>query len=164
MARRILPILPLLAACAAAPPGDVTRGAGPPGPVAGRCHAEGVSPAVLETVTEQVVEAPPMVTPDGTVLRPARFRTLTTTRIVTPREITRFQTPCPLQRGEPDFVMQVQRALAARGLYAGPVHGAYDRATRAAVAAFQAERGLESGVLSIDSARAMGLVALGRGA
>ncbi len=74
----------------------------------------------------------------------------------------RFETPCALKAGEADFVSQVQRALAARGLYDGAISGQYDRPTRAAVRAYQAEDGPDSGMLSIASAKRLGLVALGR--
>ncbi|WP_167766813.1 peptidoglycan-binding domain-containing protein [Jannaschia formosa] len=160
----LLLTLPVLWGCAPAPAGDVTRASGLPAPAISTCQAEGITPAVLETVTEQAVEVPAMTAPDGTVLRPAQFRSVTSTRIVTPREITRFETPCALQRRDPDFVMQVQRALQVRGLYDGPVSGDYDRATQAAVAAFQAEEALESAELSTASAQRLGLVVLGRDA
>ncbi|WP_339646283.1 peptidoglycan-binding domain-containing protein, partial [Jannaschia helgolandensis] len=57
---------------------------------------------------------------------------------------------------------QIQRALAARELYAGDINGMYDPPTRKAVRTFQAARGLESGMLSKTSAQTLGLVELGR--
>ncbi|MDB2407580.1 peptidoglycan-binding protein [Jannaschia sp.] len=165
MARFLLFLaLPLLAACVAPPLEEVTRAPGPPNGITSACQAKGVTPAVLETVTEQQLEIPAMTVPDGTVLRPAQFRTVTSTRIVTPREVTWFETPCALERRDPDFVMQVQRALSVRSLYDGPISGIYDRATQATVASLQAERGLESGELSTETAKTLGLVALGRDA
>ncbi len=140
----------------------VTRMLGPLDAAPGSCHARGVTPAILETVTQQVQEAPEVRDAYGTLIEPARFRTLTTTQIVRPRAERWFETPCALRRGDPEFVRQIQRALAVRGLYDGPVHGLYDVPTRAAVRSFQQERGLESGTLSTDAAKALGLVALGR--
>ena len=128
----------------------------------GACHARGVTPAIIETVTEQVIEAPGADAPRGAPAEPARYRTVTSTRIVRPRGVNWFETPCPLREGDPDFIAQIQRALAARGLYDGPVSGDYDARTRAAVRAYQAPSGLESGTLSSASARELGLVALGR--
>ncbi|MEM7488397.1 MAG: peptidoglycan-binding domain-containing protein [Pseudomonadota bacterium] len=160
---RTLTLLTLLAACSAAPPEGATGGVGPPDAVPGACYARGVTPAIIETVTEQRREADAVRAADGTVLAPARFRTVTSTRIVRARREDWFETPCALRDGNADFVMQVQRALQARGLYDGLVHGRYDRPTRVAVAAYQAEAGLvESGTLSTEAAQRLGLVALGR--
>lgn len=160
---RALAIFVLLAACSADQPEAVTRSDGPPDAVPGACYARGVTPAILETVTERVEEAPAVLNPDGTVREPAWFRTRTSTRIVRERLVNWFETPCDLRDQDPDFVMQVQRALQARGLYAGEVHGRYDATTRQAVAAYQTENGLvESGTLSLEAAQRLGLVALGR--
>ncbi|MGB3407192.1 MAG: peptidoglycan-binding domain-containing protein [Jannaschia sp.] len=161
--------LPLLCAllvggCTGASIDDVRRSFGPIDPIPGACYARGVTPAVLETVTSQVQEASETRAPDGTVLSPARFRTVTSTRIVEPRGENWFQTPCALRDRDADFVAQVQRALQVRGFYAGEINGFYDVPTRAAVQAFQNLRGLESGTLSTDSAKVLGLVELGRGA
>lgn len=160
-----LSVLGLIAlpACMPTLPEPVTRALGPPDARPGACYARGFTPAVLETVTEQVVEAEAIRAGDGRILQPAQFRTITTTRIVQERETTWFETPCALRRQDPDFVMQIQRALQVRGLYEGPIHGFYDVPTRAAVQRFQDASGVESGTLSIESAKALGLVALGRG-
>ncbi|MCU4653986.1 peptidoglycan-binding protein [Roseibacterium sp. SDUM158016] len=68
-----------------------------------------------------------------------------------------FEYPC---RAETDaaFIASVQRALAARGLYGGPATGRLDPPTRAAITAYQRDFGLDSGVLSLAAARALGLV------
>lgn len=153
---RLLPLLLSLAACGGNVAVPVTRDAGPPDARPGACYARGVTPAVLETVTEQVREA------SDDPAAPTRFRTITETRIVQPRGINWFETPCALRAGDPDFIAQVQRALIVRDLYAGPVTGDYDAATRAAVRRFQSETGPESGTLSTASAKSLGLVALGR--
>lgn len=135
---------------------------GPPDPIPGACYARGITPAILETVTSQVQEAPAVLAPDGRVISPARFRTETSTRIVEPRGENWFQIPCALRDRDPDFIMQIQRALQARGFYDGDINGFYDVPTRTAVRAFQDQRGLESGTLSTESAIALGLVAVGR--
>lgn len=140
---------------------EVTRTtrAAPPGAEPGTCWGTHVSPAVIETVTEQKLVQPPEVLTDGTVTRPAIYKTETTQKIVQERQETWFQTPCD-EVLTPEFVASVQRALAARGLYRGPVSGEMDRATRASVRRYQQPRGLDSGILSLDSARALGLVAV----
>jgi peptidoglycan hydrolase-like protein with peptidoglycan-binding domain len=62
----------------------------------------------------------------------------------------------------PEFVASVQRALKVRALYRGPISGQMDSRTRAAIRAFQAPDGLDSGILSLDAARKLGLVAVER--
>ncbi|GIT90886.1 hypothetical protein JANAI62_13400 [Jannaschia pagri] len=151
-----------VAGCTGATVDEVRQSFGPLDPVPGACYARGITPAVIETVTQQQLESGAVVAPDGTVLSPARFRTVTSTRIVTPREETWFETPCALRDRDPDFVAQIQRALKVRGLYGGEINGFYDVPTRTAVQAFQAPSGLESGTLSTDAAKSLGLIALGR--
>lgn len=159
---RTLPLLalPVLGACLAEPDWEVTRDRTALTPLVETCHAEAVTPATLETVTERVVVIPAMTLPDGTVLRESRYITQSRTEIVEPRIVTRVQSPCALQARDPDFVMQVQRALAVRGLYDGPISGFYDTPTRAAVAAYQETLGLMGEELSTEAALTLGLVAL----
>lgn len=69
-----------------------------------------------------------------------------------------FAVPCPAA-ATPAFWASVQRALAVRGLYAGPVTGEPDAATGEAVRRWQAPLGLDSPILSMDGARYLGLMA-----
>lgn len=140
---------------------DVSRAGryAPPGAPPDTCWSRHTSPAVIESVTRQVLIEPAQLGPEGQVLRAASFRTETQQEIVTPRRETWIEIPCP-QMMTPDFIRSVQRALAARGLYHGPVHGAMDRATRLAVQRYQAPLGLDSGTLTLASARSLGLVAV----
>lgn len=68
-----------------------------------------------------------------------------------------IETPCARDL-PPDFVATLQRALAARGLFEGPVTGTVDAATRDGVRRYQTPRGLNSAVLSLGAAEQMGLV------
>lgn len=68
-----------------------------------------------------------------------------------------FVALCP-ETLTPGFIMTLQRALAARGLYAGAPSGRMDAQTRAAIALWQGERGLESETLSRRGAQQLGLV------
>ncbi len=72
-----------------------------------------------------------------------------------------FETLCPAEV-TPSRISALQRALAARSLYIGPVTGELDTATRAALRTYQARRGLDSGTLSRTAARQMGLVPIAR--
>jgi len=141
-------------------PDLVTRlEATPPGAAPGTCWGKHVSPAVIETVTEQIILQPAEITSHGQVLQPALYETETRQAIVKERRVTWFETPCAADQ-TPDFVGSVQRALAARGLYRGPAHGEMDARTRAAIRRFQAPEGLDSGILSLAAARKLGLISV----
>lgn len=138
-----------------------TRDEAPPGAAPGTCWGQDETPAVVETVTEQIVLQPPEVLADGTVQRPAVYKTETRQQIVKPRKATWFETPCEADL-TPEFTASLQRALAARGHYRGPVTGRMDARTRAAIRAFQRPQGLDSGMISLAAARQMGLIAVTR--
>jgi len=131
----------------------------PPGAAPGTCWGKHVTPAVIETVTEQVMLQPAEIHVDGTVTRPAVYKTETVQRIVRERRETWFETPCDTEL-TPEFLASLQRALAVRGLYNGPVTGRMDARTRAAVRRYQKPQGLDSGILSLAAARKLGLVAV----
>ena len=159
-----------LAACAPAGPGSQTAATphltgsaqeAPPGAPAGTCWSRVISPAVIETVTEQVLIAPEQPAAEGADAIPASYRTETRQQIVTERRTTWFETPCP-EDITPDLIASLQRALSARGLYSGPVTGQIDARTSAAILRYQAQSGLDSAVLSLDTARQLGLVAIPR--
>ncbi len=128
----------------------------PPGAAPGTCWGKTVSPALFETVTEQVMVRPAEIAPDGTVIASAVFETKTQQQMLRERQETWFQTLCSADL-TPEFIASVQRALAVRNLYAGPVTGRMDSRTRAAVRQYQSAQGLDSGILSLTSARALGL-------
>ncbi|MEO1139646.1 MAG: peptidoglycan-binding domain-containing protein [Pseudomonadota bacterium] len=131
----------------------------PPGAEPGSCWGKDISPAVVETVTEQVLLQPAEVRSDGTVAQPAVYKTETKQMIVRERRETWFETPCSVDLTQ-DFNASVQRALKARGHYRGPINGEMDARTRAAIRAFQKPQGLDSGILSIAAARQLGLIAV----
>lgn len=133
----------------------------PPGAEPGTCWGKNVTPAIIETVTHQVMLQPAQVMADGTVTQPAVYKTETRQDIVQERKEIWFLTPCP-NAMTPEFIASVQRALAARGIYRGGISGEMDAGTRAAVRRFQKPQGLDSGILSLAAARKLGLVALER--
>ncbi len=130
---------------------------GPPDARPGACYGKDVTPAVIEQVTERVLVSPPEIGPQGNILKPAEYEEHATQELVTGREPIFFETPCP-PRWTPEFIASIQRALNTRGIYNGPVSGDLDPTTRAAIREFQIARGLNSAILSTDSARALGLV------
>ncbi len=165
----ILPLL--LAACepaangaAEAPePGVATATrVGPPGAPIGSCWGRTVTPAVVQTVEEQVQIKPAEVNADGTIAALPKYRTEKRQEIVTPRVDNWFETPCP-EVLTPEFIASVQRALVARGLYAGDANGVFDVSTRTAVRNYQISiGGPDSPVMAIETARSLGLIAVPR--
>ncbi|MGH1367544.1 MAG: peptidoglycan-binding domain-containing protein [Maritimibacter sp.] len=123
----------------------------------GACYGKDVTPAVIEQITHQKLIKKPEIAPNGNILAPAQYETITENRIVEGREDIFFETPCP-PRWTPDFIASVQRALALRGLFEGAPSGVLDDATRRAIRTFQLQEGLNSTILSIESARKLGLV------
>jgi len=157
-----------LAACDASSPSlgalgepEVTRlsQTAPPGAKPGTCWGKNVRPAIIETVTHQVMLQPAQVMADGTVSQPAIYKTETRQDIVRERKETWFLVPCA-DAMTPEFIASVQRALTARGLYRGDISGEMNASTRAAVRRFQKPQGLDSGILSLAAARKLGLVAV----
>lgn len=161
----VLSLLCATAGCATAPAG------GPPVPAfaeaeirpdpEGRCWGRDVAPAVIETVTVQEQASPPVLGPDGTVIAPATYRSVIRQQIARERREVAFETLCPPSYTT-EFVESLQRALAARGYYRGEVDGRMSAALRRAVQDFQRRDGPDSPLLSLESARRLGLVALSR--
>ena len=137
------------------------RVSAPPGAPEGSCWARHVTPAVIETRIHQAVARPAEYASDGTLLRPPLYHSETRQEIVTPRRETLFETVCP-ERLTPEFITSLQRALAVRGLLGGHASGVLDAPTRRAIRTYQAGDGIASDILSLQSARRIGLVAIPR--
>ncbi|MEQ8895786.1 MAG: peptidoglycan-binding protein [Roseovarius sp.] len=157
----VLAATSLLGACQAglprmAEPAEVVARDAPPGAQPGTCWGQDETPAVIETVTEQVVVQPAGLATDGASGTPAVYETETQQKIVKPRKATWFETPCEHQL-TPEFNTSLQRALKARGHYRGPINGEMDGRTRAAIRAYQKPQGLDSAKISLAAARQMGL-------
>lgn len=155
----------LLAACQSSL-GDqdtllVSRNSGPPNPEAGACYSKTTSPAVIETVTQQVLVRAATYDDLGGLLVPAAYRTESLQKIVTPRVDSWFQTPCRVVMNM-EFVASLQRALNVRGLYYGRITGEMDLRTRRAIRRYQMPDGPQSDTLSLANARKLGLVAYDR--
>ena len=125
-----------------------------------RATLKDVTPAVIETQTDQVVDRPTGLRPDGSP-HPAVYRTETRQVIVQERREIWFETPCP-EDLTPDFVASLQRALVARGLLHVPPSGVMDNLTRRAIRLYQRRQGLDSSILSLAAARSLGLAAVAR--
>lgn len=68
-----------------------------------------------------------------------------------------FRVPCP-EVMSTRFIETLQRALAARDHYEGPITGRADSATREAVQSYQRANGFNSPVLTLETAQRLGLV------
>ena len=144
-----------------APAFDAAVVTAPPAEGTGDCWHESRRPALFETVTEQVIVTPEQRDATGALIRPATFRSETHQRELRPRQTIWFRIPCLADTGPgPSFIASLQRALKARGLYGGAVTGEMDAATEAAVRRYQAASGLDSAVLSLTAARALGLISV----
>jgi hypothetical protein len=127
----------------------------------GACFAREETPAVIETVTEQVQVTPETRNVYGEVTQPATYASHTEARVVSERRAVWIETPCPPALTA-DFLASLQRALKARGYYLDEVTGAWSAATADAVRRYQSDNGLESSVLSMAAARGLGLIAVDR--
>jgi hypothetical protein len=170
MLKLILAGAVLISALAACQPGKVQApakaeladalvrldGPGPPPAGPGECWASSVTPAVIETITEQILVSEAVLDDAGRTITPAIYETKTHQRMVNDREEVWFRAPCP-EDMTAQFVATLQRALKARGLYALPVTGVADAATAESVRRFQAGLGLDSPILSLAAARALGI-------
>ncbi len=131
-----------------------------PAAAPGLCWAHETTPAVIETVTEQVQVTPEQRDASGALTAPASYQTRTHQRLVQDHAEVWFRTPCP-DRFTTGFVASLQRALKARGYYRAPVTGTMDDATTTAIRRFQASLGLDSPTLALTAATELGLVAVG---
>lgn len=138
--------------------------------IKGECWGKGITPALVESVTEQVLvrAAGPVIgpSPDGaptykTVQSPAVYATKTQQKIITPRADFWFRVPCAAQM-DASFVATLQRALKSRGLFRGAVTGLMDARTQKSVRWYQKQHGLDSTTLSLAAARKLGIIAYAR--
>jgi len=125
------------------------------------CYKDETVPAVIDTVTEQNLVTPEKLAADGSIEAPAIYQSQSRHAIVRERREVRIKTPCPSEM-TPEFVASLQRALKVRGQFDGAVTGRYDAETAAAVERYQTDRGLPSAILSVDTARELGLIAYSR--
>jgi len=122
----------------------------PDGAAPGTCWAKQIRPAVIETAQTQSV----LTGDEGETI----YQTTTSQTIIEERQEVWFEVPCRNVMTQ-DFIKTLQRALKARGLYQGPITGVVDQRTSKAIGLFQRPLGVDSQVLSIIGAQALGLVA-----
>ncbi len=134
-------------------------------------------PAVYKTVKKRVVDQPAR-TREVTV--PAHYHTITKTVEATPASVQRTPVPetyntvtrtveaapartvwtsvlCDVNT-TPDVVARMQRALKSAGHYSGPIDGVIGGLTRRGIASYQTAQGVKSDILTIDSAKKLGIL------
>ncbi|MGB1213424.1 MAG: peptidoglycan-binding domain-containing protein [Pikeienuella sp.] len=138
---------------------------------------EKVTPAVYKTVTKRVVDKPAST---RTVDIPAVYGTVTKTVEATPSVVQRTEIPASYKTVKrtvevapartvwtsvlcdvnttPDVVRRLQTALKSQGHYNGKIDGDVGPATRRAIASYQNAQGVQSDILTIESARALGII------
>jgi hypothetical protein len=164
--RPAIPLLALaLAGCLPSAPPEADRlDAAPlprldarPAQAAEGCWAEEGRAAQVETVEVEVVVEPAGLAPDGTLRAEPLTRIETRQREIAPAKAIWFEVPCPGAMNA-TRIATLQRALDARGLYDGEATGVVDTATKQAIRAWQAARGLDSATLSLAAARRLGVL------
>lgn len=134
----------------------------PPNARLGACHIRYTAPALIETVTEQVIVQPEkrgidVQTGQPIIISPATYRTETIQKIIRDRHEDWVEIVC-VKDLTVVFIQTLQRALAARRYYRGPITGVMDEATKRAVRKIQKNRGINTSEVTQELAENYGLV------
>ncbi len=116
---------------------------------------------MLATLEDEVVVEPAGLAADGTLREDPVTKIERLDLVVEPGSQVWFEILCPADLPE-TRIAALQRSLAVRGYYDGPVTGQLDDATGAAVRSFQAPLGIDSPALSRAAAERLGLVVVAR--
>jgi hypothetical protein len=128
----------------------------PEGAAPGTCWAADRAPRTFEQVVgREPVEGDSPESGSALMVRERRQP------VTSGGELLFFETPCKADL-TPELIETLQRALAARNFYSGDVTGRIEPQTREAIRIWQAEHGLNSAILSMDTARELGLIAYER--
>lgn len=134
----------------------------PPDAKPGACYIHYTAPALIETVTEQVLIKPEkrilnIETGETTVVSPAVYRTETLQKIIRDRHDGWAEIICDKDQTIV-FIETLQRALFARGYYRGPITGVKDDRTNRAIRKVQKRQGINATEVTLDLAESYGLV------
>ncbi len=133
-------------------------------------------PAAYKTLTKTVVETP--ASTKATEI-PAVYKPITVTTVVKPAEVKRVEIPALYKKVTKremvspskvvwkrvvckssitsSTIIELQKKLKELGLYKGPIDGIVGRQTRAAVKAYQKEKGLPVGGITYQVLKALGI-------
>lgn len=168
MTPRLLALIVALTGCVPSGADGIARLADPDAPLPARdtppdeadsssCWATVGAPPVLATLEDEVVVEPAGLAPDGTLREDPVTQIARRELVVEPGTQVWFETLCPEELTEAR-VASLQRALAVRNAYGGPVTGVLDAATNSAIQSFQKSLGLDSPTLSRAAAERLGLI------
>ncbi len=134
----------------------------PEGAAEGACYIRYTAPAVVETVTEQILVQPEKtaINPDTgqtIIVKPAIYATETVQKIISDRKEDWAEVICKEDYND-NFIKSLQRALAARGFYRGSITGIMDDRTKRAIRSVQKGYGVNSSEVTLDLAESYGLV------
>jgi len=134
----------------------------PPNARPGACHIRYTAPALIETVTEQIIVQPEKrgidaQTGQPVIISPAIYRTETVQKIIRDRHEAWVEIVCA-KNLTVVFIQTLQRALTARQYYRGPITGTMDEPTKRAVRKVQKSRGINSPEVTQELAESYGLV------
>lgn len=126
------------------------------------CRIRYTAPAIVETVTKQILIKPEIVGTDpqtgkNIVTSPATYRTETEQKIVRARQEDWAEIICVKDQSV-IFIQSLQRALAARGNYRGAITGIMDQRTKSALRKVQKNRGINTSEVTLDLAERYGLI------
>ncbi len=112
-----------------------------------------IIPAKYETVKVRKVVTPPQ---EKRIPIPAEYRTVTKRRMVQPSSMEWRRVLCETNMTQAN-VLEIQKALKAKGFDPGPLDGIYGRETGSAVNAFQVAQNLPKGGLTYETISALGI-------
>lgn len=118
--------------------------------------------AILPAEYEQNPEASSsQITKDHIDSAPVSDRKSAEQKIIKPQEEVRYRSLCADQK-TPEFLSSLQRALAVRDYYQGPITGKLDTPTQAAIKRYQEAKGSRLPTITLETARELGLIAINR--
>jgi peptidoglycan hydrolase-like protein with peptidoglycan-binding domain len=126
------------------------------------CYIKYQAPALIETVTEQILVRPEkrgfdIETGQPIIIEAAIYRTETVQKIVRARQEDWIETVCAKDQTF-EFLENLQRALTARGHYYGAITGIMDERTKRSIRKVQKTYDVNSSDLTLDLAESYGLV------
>ena len=126
------------------------------------CFTPYTAPAVIETVTEQVLVQKEIrgiapQTGKSVVTSPAIYSTKTIQKIISDRREAQIEIVCAKDQNI-DFIQSLQRALSVRGFYHSEINGLMDDHTMRAVRKVQKSYGVNISDVTIELAENYGLI------
>jgi hypothetical protein len=110
-------------------------------------------PATYKVVTVQELVKEPKITKTEVG---KKYQTIKTTRLIEPEKLKWERILCKTNTSK-EVITNLQKELAKRKYYKGPIDGVYGSATQQALNAYQIDNNLPSGALTLESLAALGI-------